>query len=143
MLEKKEQKRNIELEKQEQQIRHGVRANKASDQIVTKKKHEKINEIFDRLDKDEDGEISTHSINVKVLKGGYLEIFKPLLEELAELNEPLDREEFVDAVNRLYDTLNQQDKNLILRFGQRTKEEKENQFCKDECTFKPQINQDV
>ena len=30
-------------------------------------------------------------------------IFRPLFDELAELDEPLDREEFLDAVNRLYE----------------------------------------
>jgi len=49
-------------------------------------------------------------------------VFKPLIEELQDLGEPLDREEFVDATNRLYQVLNQNDKNLILRFGKKQKE---------------------
>ena len=65
---------------------------------------------------------------MEALKGPYFEIFKPLLSELRELNEPLDREEFVDAANRLYDSLNQGDKNTILRYGDPTKEERESQF---------------
>lgn len=48
----------------------------------------------------------------------------------------------MEAANRLYDTLNQNEKNLILRFGTVTKEEKENFLIQQECTFKPKINWD-
>lgn len=94
------------------------------------------------MDSDHDGEISSAKIDLSCLKGQYLTIFKPLLEELAELEEPLDQEEFQEAANRLYDSLNQNDKNLILRFGTVTKEEKENFLIQQECTFKPKINWD-
>lgn len=63
-------------------------------------------------------------------------VFKPLIDELRDLGEPLDREEFVDASNRLYTVLNQNDKNLILRFGKKTKES----YIAEQCTFKPVIN---
>jgi hypothetical protein len=63
-------------------------------------------------------------------------VFKPLIEELQDLGEPLDREEFVDATNRLYQVLNQNDKNLILRFGKKQKET----YIAEQCTFKPAIN---
>jgi len=35
-----------------------------------------------------------------------LEIFKPLMIELEQLDEPLNREEFADATVRLYEQLN-------------------------------------
>lgn len=66
-----------------------------------------------------------------------MEIFKPLMVELEQLDEPLNREEFVDATTRLYEQLNQKDKNLILRFG---KERKESDYQLAKCTFKPVTN---
>lgn len=66
----------------------------------------KINEIFDKLDDDNDGEISSVKINTSVLDSDMMEIFKPLLVELEQLDEPLNRSEFVDATTRLYEQLN-------------------------------------
>jgi hypothetical protein len=85
ILEKKEQKRITELMKLDEMVKKGVKASKASEIMVMKIKQEKINRIFDLLDDDGDGLISTPKINVRILIGPYLEIFKPLLEELAEL----------------------------------------------------------
>jgi hypothetical protein len=62
------------------------------------------------------------------------QIFKPLMAELEQLQEPLNRQEFLDATIRLYDTLNQHDKNLILRFG---KAQPKGDYQLEKCTFKP------
>ena len=48
--------------------------------------------------------------------------FRPLLSELDQLQQPLDREEFIDASIRLYETLTSEDKNMILKFGKKQKE---------------------
>ena len=47
----------------------------------------KINEIFDKLDDDNDGEISTAKINMQALDSDMMEIFKPLMVELEQLNQ--------------------------------------------------------
>ena len=59
-------------------------------------------EIFDSLDSDMDNEISTQKMNTSAMSAALMEVFKPLFEELEELKEPLDREEFYDATVRLY-----------------------------------------
>lgn len=82
-------------------------------------KKTKLNLIFDKLDSDNDGQISTAQMNISALNAALQEVFKPLFEELEQLQEPLDRDEFVDATNRLYDTLPQNEKNMILRFGKK------------------------
>lgn len=76
-------------------------------------------------------------MNTSALNAALQEVFKPLFEELEQLQEPLDRDEFVDATNRLYDTLPQSEKNMILRFG---KKQKEKDFELENCTFKPKTN---
>lgn len=76
-------------------------------------------------------------MNMAALGPALQEVFKPLFDELEQLQEPLDRDEFVDATNRLYDTLPQNEKNMILRFG---KKQKEKDFELENCTFKPKTN---
>lgn len=97
----------------------------------------KIGEIFERLDSDQDGLISTEKMELKALSEELHEVFRPLFIELEQLQEPLNKDEFVDATNRLYETLNQHQKNLILRFNKR---EKKNDYAMANCTFKPQTN---
>lgn len=55
------------------------------------------------MDSDNDGEISSGAINIRVLDNQLISAFKPLFNELEVLQQPLDREEFVDAAIRLYD----------------------------------------
>jgi hypothetical protein len=65
-----------------------------------------MGEIFDKLDNDQDGLVSTEKMDLMCLNNDLQELFKPLFIELEQLQEPLNKEEFIDATNRLYDTLN-------------------------------------
>jgi hypothetical protein len=56
-------------------------------------------------------------MNISSLNSVLQTAFRPLFTELEMLNQPLDREEFVDASMRLYPTLSQNEKNMILKFG--------------------------
>jgi hypothetical protein len=104
---------------------------------VLQTRRNKIGEIFEKLDGDQDGLVSTERMELGALSDELTELFKPLLIELEQLQEPLNKEEFVDATNRLYETLNQHQKNLILRFNKR---EKKADYAMEKCTFKPQTN---
>lgn len=55
ILEKKEQKRIEEHEKQSQMVKQGSKPNKTSELLVNRKKHAKIIEIFINMDSDHDG----------------------------------------------------------------------------------------
>eukprot|EP00349_Pseudokeronopsis_sp_Brazil_P010364 CAMPEP_0202980358 /NCGR_PEP_ID=MMETSP1396-20130829/86303_1 /ASSEMBLY_ACC=CAM_ASM_000872 /TAXON_ID= /ORGANISM="Pseudokeronopsis sp., Strain Brazil" /LENGTH=70 /DNA_ID=CAMNT_0049720293 /DNA_START=1259 /DNA_END=1471 /DNA_ORIENTATION=+ len=70
--------------------------------MVENQKKVRLNEIFDILDHDSDGYISASSIDVQTLPAEILEILSPVLCEMEELNQGLDRDEFVDAALRLY-----------------------------------------
>ena len=122
ILQKKQKARNEQEKKYSQMRQQNTKANQFSEKIVKASRLTKINEIFDKLDDDHDGEISTTKINMQALDADLTEIFKPLMVELEQLDEPLNREEFADATTRLYEQLNQRDKNLILRFGKEKKE---------------------
>ena len=137
ILQKKQKARRDEEDRIESMRKHVAKANKFSEQIVQQSKKTKINLLFDRLDSDNDGQISSAQMNTQALNAALQEVFKPLFDELEQLQEPLDRDEFVDATNRLYDTLPQNEKNMILRFG---KKQKEKDFELENCTFKPKTN---
>lgn len=98
---------------------------------------QKLCEIFDKLDQDRDGEISSNNIDLRCLGPSLLVAFRPLLDELEALHQPLDKDEFVDAGLRLYGTLPQSEKNLILNFD---KSKKKITSERDNCTFAPQTN---
>lgn len=86
--------------------KNAIKANATSEKMVQQAKAAKLLEIFDKLDSDGDGLISTLKIDTKPLTGQLASIFTPLLNELEALSEPLNCDEFVDASLRLYDTLN-------------------------------------
>lgn len=65
-------------------------------------KRQKLNEIFDVFDSDSDDHISAQKIELHSIPTELLEVFSPLLVEMEELGQPLDRDEFVDASLRLY-----------------------------------------
>ena len=79
------------------------RANFKSDKIVNQARREKLAEIFEKLDNDNDGEISAGRFNLQSLNTELQHAFKPLFQELIQLQQPLDKEEFIDASLRLYD----------------------------------------
>ena len=81
-----------------------TKANGKSDKIVAQLRRQKLGEIFERMDGDRDGEIS-HSKIDDVLSLELRNAFRPLLGELEQLQQPLDKEEFIDAGMRLYNTL--------------------------------------
>jgi len=74
--------------------------------------------IFDSFDADDrDGLISSHKINFESQSFEILHIFAPILEELDQLDEDLNKEDFIEASLGLVKTLDIQSKNLILNFS--------------------------
>ena len=61
------------------------RANNKSDKIITQARRDKLAEIFEKLDSDNDGEISAGRFNLKSLNGELQHAFKPLFKELIQL----------------------------------------------------------
>ena len=63
------------------------------------------------FDSDHDNLISSKNIELSYLSAELLLIFKPLLSEMENFNETLDKEEFIDSAITLYNTLSVSDKN--------------------------------
>lgn len=70
--------------------------------MVDYNKRQKLQEIFEIFDSDNDGQISAQRIDLQTLPTEVLEIFTPLLYEMEEIGQNLDRDEFVDASLRLF-----------------------------------------
>jgi hypothetical protein len=77
----------------------------------------KLNEIFDNFDSNKSGRISADEIDLDNVPVEILSIFKPLLVEMENFNEDLDREEFVDSSISLLDKLDINSRNIVLNFG--------------------------
>ena len=94
----------MEVQRLNDQRRLVAKANDKSDRIIAQLRRQKLGEIFERMDGDRDGEIS-HSKIDDVLSLELRNAFRPLLGELEQLQQPLDKDEFIDAGMRLYHTL--------------------------------------
>lgn len=102
MLENKNKlKREEELKRSEMKKPHGE-AQKMTDKLIENKKKQKLGEIFELMDSDFDGFISAQKIELGGLSPDLIRIFYPLIVEMEEINQGLDKDEFVDASLRLF-----------------------------------------
>ena len=72
----------IKLDELRKQI---SKANLKSEQIVQHVRVQKLNEMFDKLDSDKDGFITSNLIDLNCLNSELQIAFRPLLEELHQL----------------------------------------------------------
>ena len=66
--------------------RLGSKANLKSDRIIQNVRTQRLTEIFEKLDDDQDGEISANKLNTDALSLELFRAFMPLLKELEALN---------------------------------------------------------
>lgn len=79
-----------------------ILANSNSHQIYLKSKQIAFQYIFELLDSDRDGLISSTKINISALSEEVLRLVSPLLSEMEEVGVELNNEEFATAFERLY-----------------------------------------
>ena len=103
--------------------------------IYTKKKNEKIiNEtkiktfinLFKDLDSDQDNSINGININITKIPKNVYDIIEPLLNELKEDNHSLNKEEFLIAMDRLFDDISSIDRRIIINAYSKGKQYKKN-----------------
>jgi hypothetical protein len=82
--------------------REKPKTNNISNLIVEGKKHERLERIFQLLDDDDDGIISSSKISINNLPGNVLKIISPLLIEMEEMQLELIFEDFYKAADKLY-----------------------------------------
>lgn len=101
---------------------------------MKKIKYQRYKEIFAMLIPDSKGLISRETVYKSVLPLGVRKLISPLIEELQELNETLDFNEFYDAMEMLMKSLTPGDKSAILLPA------KPKPAPKEEYDFKPKTN---
>ncbi len=79
-----------------------AKPNDKSRRIVDKAQKRKFRQIFNMLDSDKDGLISSSSIDISQLSTDVLEAFSPLLIEMEEIDQTLDLKTFCLAGSRLF-----------------------------------------
>ena len=84
---------------------HTVFTNTQTNKIMERKKEQAFAQIFAWLDSDKDGLISPMKIDISMLDTDLLEVLSPLFIELEEIGQPLDEEEFLGALGRLYESV--------------------------------------
>ncbi|TNV85154.1 hypothetical protein FGO68_gene11081 [Halteria grandinella] len=141
LQEKQEKLKREDLQRHTERRRQVHTANRKTDRIIETSKREMIMEIFEmlRVEGDTEGIISAQRIDLHSLPTKILEVFQPLLIEMEELGTTLNQEEFLDASLRLYQTLNIQDRGLILNFNRSSNQRSQGGEL-SKCTFYPQLN---
>ena len=82
-----------------------------------------MNEIFSMLDANGNGKISADEINLDVIPTEVLVLLKPLLVEMENFDEDLDREEFIDSSFALFEKIDINQKNIVINCGNINKNE--------------------
>lgn len=108
-----------------------------SDRIIDTIIKRKAEEIFEILDGDKDGVISSQRIDISRIDGDKLKILAPMLIEMEQMQIVLNMEEFSEAFKKLMREINVIEKNLLLGFfGERRKAFTGSM---QDCTFRVKI----
>lgn len=114
-LEQEKQRRDYDEQSYFEYVK-GQSSNKVSEEIVNEKLRQKLELIFTAFDQDNNGYITASEINLNNVNIEILDTFAPLLVEMENLQESLDRYEFVDSSLELYKTLTVTQRQNILQF---------------------------
>ncbi len=90
-----------------------IQLGKESEKILQKKNNEIFSLIFKELDNDQDNYISPNLIYTKKTPKEVLKIINPLLDELIEDKQTLNEDDFIEAMNKLYDNISNDEKYLL------------------------------
>ena len=107
----------------------------ASTQFAEKRKIEGFKIVFELLDRDGDGLISSNSIDVSRLPKKLIEMYSPLLSDLQNFGESLNLGQFIMVAKNLYATLNVTDRNSLI-----PEHHSKTEFSPCEFPFQPRIN---
>ena len=90
-----------------------IQLGKESEKILQKKNNEIFSLIFKELDNDQDNYISPNLIYTKKTPKEVLKIINPILDELIEDKQTLNEDDFIEAMNKLYDNISNEEKYLL------------------------------
>jgi len=103
-----------------------IHTNNSSTQMYANRKENSFREMFNYLDGNEEKLISSYNLKVINLPENINKILNPIYKEIREDNETLTKDEFVRAMNHLFEVINKvkitkllsyEEKRMLLSFG--------------------------
>ena len=91
-----------------------IYAKKQNEKLINQAKIRAFKNIFNDLDGDQDNIINGINMNTKKIPYNIYKIIKPLLNELKEDNQSLNKEEFIIAMNKLFEDISSIEKRAII-----------------------------
>ena len=88
------------MKKEEEKEKKNIYNQKSKD-IIMKMKHKKYRELFNKLDSNQDGFISSSQIHLTKIDENVLRIISPILEELNQSKKQMDFKEFCIKLDKL------------------------------------------
>ena len=112
----------------------------SSNKIYEKKKYKTFEKIFDLLDSDNDNKISNNNIEISKIPKNVIKVLNPLIEEVKNSEDPIFKDDFIEGCFKLYQVLNFDDKQTIMRFPENENRIKKLKELTPNFPFKPKIN---
>lgn len=110
----KQQKKNFGEMQEYPHYPVDMKSKEMNERIILKLKLDRYLEVFSMLRPDENGLICYGNIQFNEVDPKILKAIMPLLEELKEIDQPLNFEEFADSMDRLVKTLSHEEKDLFI-----------------------------
>ena len=85
-----------------------------SDKIINESNRKAFSNLFNILDSDQDDLITSVSINLNNIPEKIIKIIQPLLIELKEDNQTLNQDEFIKAMNKLFENISFTDRRELI-----------------------------
>ena len=85
-----------------------------NDKLINTSNHKAFSILFNELDSDQDDLISSVRINLNNIPNNILNIIKPLLTELKEDNQSLNKNEFIHAMDKLFEIIPSTDRRILI-----------------------------
>ena len=87
---------------------------KQNEKIMHEAKMRAFKNLFKDLDGDQDNLINGINININKIPNNIYNIIEPLLNELKEDNQSLNQEEFIEAMNKLFEDISSLERRIII-----------------------------
>ena len=89
-------------------------AKKQNEKIINETKIRAFSHLFKDLDGDQDNLINGINININKIPENIYKIIEPLLNELKEDNQSLNKDEFIIAMNKLFEDISSLERRIII-----------------------------
>ena len=108
-----------------------------SDKLINESNRKAFSNLFNVLDSDQDDLITSVSINLNNVPQKILKIIEPLLIELKEDNQTLNQDEFIKAMNKLFENISFTDRREIINeynnYNTKKQTNENNKILEREC----------